>query len=127
MSKSRKSLSKLSRRAFERQAGRCFYCGQPMWLDDPQDFASLYQLSLKQARGFRCTGEHLQAHSEGGRANSSNIVGACRFCNGHRHRAATPKAPKQYRAYVRARISKGKWQQLSGWNEVADGHRLNGH
>ena len=76
MVKTRKSLIKPRSIAFQHQHGHCFYCNQPMWPDDHRDFVSKYGLTLKQARYFQCTGEHLKAHSDGGSANRSNIVAA---------------------------------------------------
>ena len=112
MKKSRKSLVRPRRRAYNRQSGRCYYCGAPMCLEDPEQFASQYKLSPKQTWLLQCTGEHLTAHCEGGMVSKSNIVAACWFCNIHRHRVAKPLAPDRYREHVRKRVANGGWHQL---------------
>ena len=112
MKKSRKSLVRPRTRAYNRQSGRCFYCGVPMWRKESLKFASHHNISLKQARLIKCTGEHFTAHCEGGGASRSNIVAACWFCNIHRHRAAKVLIPSKYREYVRKRVAKGRWHQL---------------
>jgi hypothetical protein len=33
--------------AFHRQSGHCCYCGLPMWLDTPSDFAECYGVSAR--------------------------------------------------------------------------------
>ena len=81
MSKSRKSLVKPRSKAFSRQNGYCYYCGQPMWNGNPENYASKYNLTLTQTKNFQCTGEHLKAHKDGGNISSDNIVAACKFCN----------------------------------------------
>ncbi|MGZ3765951.1 MAG: HNH endonuclease [Mucilaginibacter sp.] len=57
-----------------------------MWSHNAVELVSEYDLTLKQARHFQCTGEHLEAHSQGGTVAQANIVAACRFCNQTRHR-----------------------------------------
>lgn len=112
MAKTRKSLIKPRSIAFQYQHGHCFYCNQPMWSNDLSAFVSKYGLTLKQAWYFQCTGEHLKAHSNGGGANRSNIVAACRFCNQTRHRRKNPPDPIQYKQLVNSRMDKGRWHIL---------------
>ena len=113
MSKSRKSLVSPRKRAYSTQSGRCFYCGAPMWQDNPKQFASDHELTLKQTMLLRCTGEHLTAHSEGGQVSQSNIVAACWYFNSRRHKATKARTPNDYRGHVRRRIAKGRWHQIS--------------
>lgn len=105
----RKSLSKPRQKAFLRQQGRCFYCQQPMWLDDPHSFAQLHGLTTRQAQLLQCTGEHLVAHSEGGGANAANIVAACFHCNQRRHNRKSAPDPESYRRLVMRRMAKNGW------------------
>jgi hypothetical protein len=71
------SLVKLRRSAFRAQNGCCFYCGLPMWEDDPERFAQTLGLTAGQAQKLRSTAEHLQARCDGGGDHPSNIVAAC--------------------------------------------------
>ena len=112
MKNPRKSLIRPRTRAYNRQSGRCFYCGVLMWLKDAVKFAFQYNLSPNQARLLQCTGEHLTAHSEGGAASQDNIVAACWYCNIHRHRPENPLIPGRYREHVRRRVAKGHWHQF---------------
>lgn len=112
MKSQRNSLVSPRKQAFKAQSGKCFYCNQPMWLENPDQFATRYRLSTKQARLLECTGEHLIPHHEGGPASASNIVAACWYCNSRRHRPSKPLQPTQYRSRVQRRISKGRWHQV---------------
>jgi len=47
---------------------------------------------VNRARNRR-TAEHLEARCEGGADSTDNIVAACRFCNGRRHRAKVARNP----------------------------------
>ncbi len=96
-------------RAFARQHGRCFYCGQPMWLGDSAPFQKRFNLSADAAQRFQCTAEHLHPRGEGGRDSRANIVAACVFCNRHRHKTQLPKGPAAYREYVQRRVARGRW------------------
>ncbi|MBY6073418.1 HNH endonuclease [Marinobacter salsuginis] len=80
-----------------------------MWNSDLQAFAIQHSLSLKKARNFQCTGEHLLAHSEGGSASSMNIVAACKFCNSKRHARKTAPEPRAFADLVQKRLEKGAW------------------
>ena len=99
--------------AFNRQEGRCYYCGLPMWLKNPADFATKYKISEGDASRFQCTAEHLKAKQDGGTDSRENIVAACRFCNAIRHRIAQPPSSAAYQQRVRRRISAGKWHPKS--------------
>lgn len=112
MARCRKSLVKPRLIAFNRQAGRCFYCEQPMWMNNLDEFASSHRLEPSQAMRLKCTGEHLQAHSEGGSADRTNIVAACAYCNRLRHQRKEPPTPEDYKALVSRRLSQGKWHGL---------------
>lgn len=112
MTKSRKSLITPRSIAFNRQAGRCFYCSQPMWSENPLEFASKYKITLGQARRFQCTAEHLQAHQDGGKADQANIVAACWFCNQKRHKRKIAPSPVQYKRLICQRMSQGRWHEV---------------
>jgi 5-methylcytosine-specific restriction endonuclease McrA len=92
--------------AFREQRGRCYYCKLPMWEVDPKTFASKHGLTLRQGRQLRSTAEHLQARSEGGSDERSNIVAACSLCNRSRHRPKRPKAPEVWRVICRRRAAR---------------------
>ncbi|WP_108883212.1 restriction endonuclease [Anderseniella sp. Alg231-50] len=102
-------IYKIRTRKMEKQSGLCYYCGQPMWLRNALEFAKRFGLSCRQAAQFRCTAEHLTARQDQGGNGHRNIVAACLYCNGHRHRKNKPPAPAQFRSYVRRRLAHGKW------------------
>ena len=104
------TLTKNRHLALTNQSHRCYYCGFPMWDDDPAPFISKYGVSPAQAQRVRCTAEHLQARCQGGSNASQNIVAACQFCNQTRHKARTPLDPERYRQRVQQRVAQGKWQ-----------------
>jgi len=95
--------------AFLQQEVRCYYCKQPMWLDDPKDYSAKYGLTARETRSLQCTAEHLQPRRDGGGDESANIVAACLFCNRRRETRATPLSPERYSRYVTRRVSKGRW------------------
>jgi hypothetical protein len=99
------SLKSLRQSAFHAQRGHCYYCAGAMWLSSPSELG----LRTKSSRPYQCTGEHLQARQDGGGNIKSNIVAACLYCNAHRHRVKKPLTPEDYRAYVRKRVSMGRW------------------
>jgi len=103
------TLIKSRFKAFNLQQGRCIYCELPMWLANPQAFAMKYKTTLKEAKLFKCTAEHLKAKQDGGNAHESNIVAACHYCNQKRHKCKTPKDPISYKQYVTKRLEKRKW------------------
>jgi hypothetical protein len=59
-------LKNIRKSAFTQQNGKCCYCGFHMWLDSADSFAKHHGISVKQARHFQCTAEHLKARQEGG-------------------------------------------------------------
>lgn len=107
--KKRPCLKKLRDEAYLRQNGLCIYCNKPMWTFDVEGYAFHHSVSVKQASWFQCTGEHLVAHSDGGPANRSNIVAACKFCNVKRHKRKRPRDPVAYASFVKRRLEKGCW------------------
>jgi 5-methylcytosine-specific restriction endonuclease McrA len=88
--------------AFDRQGGRCFYCGVLMW-----------QGAASGLPGLRCTAEHLVPRGEGGTDRPDNIVAACAHCNATRHKRKKPPTPTLYRAQVQRRVSQGRWHPPS--------------
>ncbi|MGE0115886.1 MAG: HNH endonuclease [Steroidobacteraceae bacterium] len=108
-----KSLSKIRISAFDRQNGRCWYCALPMWTRNPLAFATQYAITTDQAKQFQCTAEHLVAHQDGGKNADTNIVAACRFCNGHRHRKKNAPSPEIHRLRVRQRMANKRWHCLA--------------
>ena len=103
------SLSKPRNAAFVRQGGKCFYCGAPIWLNQPDVFASRYGITKRLAARLQCTGEHLLARQDGGNGSQQNIVAACRFCNQNRHQRKMPPSPDVYQVLVQRRIRRRKW------------------
>lgn len=61
-------------RLWEEQQGRCFFCGQPM----PEP---LTQRLRHRKRPESATIEHVVPRSQGGPADWTNEVAACRSCN----------------------------------------------
>lgn len=112
MLNNRKSLKNPRNHAFNRQNGRCCYCHQPIWVNNPEQYAKQYGLTLSLARLMKCTGEHLVAHKDGGSSNKVNIAAACLFCNLGRHRCKKDMTPVEYEQYVLRRLKKGRWHGL---------------
>lgn len=104
-----KPLVRSRAHAFTHQYGRCFYCGLPMWTDNPLEFATEHGITPKQARHLQSTGEHLVARQDGGSSARMNIVAACRYCNQLRHKRKTPPPPDRYAQLVRKRMRLGRW------------------
>ncbi|PKA43216.1 restriction endonuclease [Rhizobium sullae] len=102
----------LRRKAAQRQGGQCYYCHFPMWESDPGVFSARFALSRRAALHFRCTAEHLKARCDGGRDIAENIVAACQFCNGNRHRKKLPKDAASYANFVRSRLQQGRWHPV---------------
>lgn len=102
-------IAKLRHQAFVRQDGRCYYCGRPMCSGDLEQFAERLNSSLRFARRYLCTAEHLLSVQDGGKDTAANIVAACAFCNATRHRFKFPPHPEAYRRHVASRIRRGKW------------------
>lgn len=106
------SISKLRNKAYQKQSGRCYYCGHPMWIDAKSNFADQHDISEKKAKWFQCTAEHLTARCDGGNDSQKNIVAACKFCNKIRHQAKKPLCPSDYKTKVKKRLSKGRWNSV---------------
>lgn len=107
--KKRTSLKKLRYDAFQKQGGRCFYCGLPMWEEDQQEFAERYGLTSRQSGLLRATGEHLIPFSLGGPATRKNIVAACLHCNKCRHKNGGNRTAEAYLQRVQSRMNSGRW------------------
>ena len=95
--------------AFVAQGGLCYYCNQPMWLDDPGAFAKRHGLTSKQSRQFMCTLEHLLPRCRGGTICQANVAAACLCCNKKRGRLLVVASPEAFRRRVQSRCMKGKW------------------
>lgn len=104
-----KTLIKSRLEAFNLQQGRCIYCELPMWLDGQEAYAKKYKITIKQARIFKCTAEHLKAKQDGGKDFENNIVAACHYCNQKRHQCKSPKEPIIYKLFISTRLKRGKW------------------
>lgn len=114
-------LSKLCRRAFERQGGLCVYCGLPMIPREKIDhFSATLSLNPKCVLDVTATAEHLHARCDGGRDTASNIAAAHRVCNERRHRMRPSPEPGRYATIVRAQLAQG------GWLKKAVRHRILG-
>ena len=92
-------LQRSRNRAFQRQGGRCFYCGVIM--RRPPNAPAGGRL--------RCTAEHLLPRSEGGSEAFDNIVAACAHCNRTRHLRKRPPGHDDYRQDVLRRVGRGEW------------------
>lgn len=119
MFKKRSSLKLPRARAFKLQNGRCYYCNFPMWIDCADEFGRLHGVTRKQLALFRCTGEHLKPHAEGGSARQDNIVAACAFCNRARHRRKKVPSPDAFRLHVATRVRSGRWKPTRKMTGIA--------
>lgn len=106
-------LARLRYSAYLSQSGRCFYCGLPMWVRDPESFAAANGITSSQARLLQCTAEHLEARQDGGKDTKQNIVAACLCCNQGRHHQKEAPNPDDYRLLVQQRLSQGRWHSKS--------------
>ena len=106
---SRDTIRTLRRQAAREQGWRCFYCQLPMWDTELDEFIARYGISRGLARRFRCTAEHVEARCDGGKDVAANIVAACLFCNGRRHRVKHPLDASEHVSVVRLRLAKGRW------------------
>ena len=113
----RNQISDLRRRAYDAQAGLCFYCRFPMWSSDPRHFARRWGIPVSAMHRFRCTAEHLAPVSQGGRNVAGNIVAACWFCNQTRHRSREVRTPARYVEHVSRRVAAGRWHPLAASNQ----------
>jgi 5-methylcytosine-specific restriction endonuclease McrA len=109
MPRNRRKILQHREAAFRRQGGRCYYCGQPMWLNDVENYCAQYAVSPTCASWLQCTAEHLVACRDGGKDEADNIVAACLFCNRRRHARPQPLEPERYKAHVRGRVLRGRW------------------
>lgn len=105
-------IKKFRKFAFTQQNGKCCYCGFSMWQDSAESFAKKHGITIKQARHFQCTAEHLEARQDGGKDVVGNIAAACIRCNQLRHKRPKPMAPEQYQKHVVNRVSKGAWHNV---------------
>lgn len=127
MSRNRaKKIRKFRKSAFSQQAGRCYYCNQPMWLSEPGQYSAQYNLGIREASLFQCTAEHLLAREDGGGDESANIVAACQFCNRRRHARAKPLCPERYKALVTQRVLGRRWQGARVLRKLGEGCGLTG-
>ncbi|PDS54575.1 restriction endonuclease [Rhizobium anhuiense] len=120
--KSKKQTQYLRSKAAESQGWLCYYCQQPMWETDPKSFSARFGLTGRATLHYRCTAEHLKARCDGGRDAKENVVAACRYCNGNRHKRKRPKDPVSYRELVRSRMEQGRWRPIT----LMDCHRPDG-
>ncbi|NJD08800.1 MAG: restriction endonuclease [Methylococcaceae bacterium] len=102
-------IANLRLSAFIRQAGRCYYCGYPMWTTDAAAFAKDHGITVKQARRHECTAEHLQPRQNGGQDTPLNIVAACLCCNKSRHLHGANPAPEVYLKVIQKRVKRKGW------------------
>jgi hypothetical protein len=107
------SIRRLRHLAFIRQAGLCCYCHFPMWLAGHVQYARSLRISVRAARRFQCTAEHLLPLSQGGRNEANNVAAACLFCNRTRHRAKSVLASHAYQLRVQKRLAARRWHPLS--------------
>lgn len=112
MNRNRKSLKAPRQIAFRQQNEHCWYCSQPMWEKNSDDFRQRFNLSETQARKLQCTGEHLQAWKDGGSNKQQNIVAACWYCNNRRHRGRKNSDPSKYRNRVQHLMRDNRWHGL---------------
>jgi hypothetical protein len=108
----RNQVSDLRRRAYDAQAGLCFYCQFPMWISDPRDFARRWAIPISAVHRFRCTAEHLVPVSQGGRTEPGNIIAAYWFCNQTRHRSREVRTPARYVEHVSRGVAAGRGIRL---------------
>ncbi|MFS2176750.1 HNH endonuclease [Rhizobium pisi] len=80
-----------------------------MWETDPKSFSARFGLTDCATLHFRCTAEHLEARCDGGLNTKENVVAACRYCNGNRHKRKRPKDAVSYMELVRSRMKQGRW------------------
>lgn len=99
-------------RQMKAQNGRCYYCDQPIWLQDINRFCAHYDLSKEHALAFKCTAEHLIARTDGGPDTDDNIVAACHYCHQVRHEEVEALTPDKYINLARTEIKAGRWHGL---------------
>ncbi|WP_081687892.1 HNH endonuclease [Rhizobium mesoamericanum] len=84
-----------------------------MWETDPKSFSARFRVTGRAVLHFRCTAEHLEARCDGGRDSEENVVAACQFCNGRRHRRKRPIDAASYASLVRLRVEQGRWHSVT--------------
>ena len=116
--------------AFQAQQGRCYYCGAPMWLNDPDPFRRTFGCTRGQLPSLRATAEHLVAQCDGGKNSRSNIVAAHYLCNRRRHQPPKALSADRYRERVARLMAQGSWfaasfrsRFLAERQEAANGDR----
>ena len=97
--------------AFQKQSGRCYYCGVAMWLNSCAEFAKAYGLDEQQVLKVQGTAEHLIARCDGGSDSAENIVAACLTCNRRRHQFQAPPQPGRYREIVASQLKSKQWHR----------------
>lgn len=112
MNRTRRSPRKARQAAYIQQDSRCYYCNQPMWLGNPDDFTRRFNLKESQCRKLQCTAEHLHAWKDGGGNGRQNIVAACLYCNQSRHKRRKEMAPQAFKAHVQMRLSARRWHGI---------------
>ena len=109
-----KTLAKNRQLSYEAQRGCCYYCKCPMWLGhEGKEFRQRHSLTKKQARGLRCTAEHLKARRDGGGNAAHNIVAACLRCNGGRHQQKQVLEPSGFVDFVAGQVMRGEWHPIN--------------
>jgi 5-methylcytosine-specific restriction endonuclease McrA len=82
-----------------------------MWERSPDEYARKFGIKLAQAQRLKCTAEHLQARSVGGKDTSENIVAACLHCNQARHKMHPAPDHTKFRRIVQQQSSNGCWHK----------------
>lgn len=95
-----------------RQRWTCYYCRQPMWRRNIEDFARRHGLTMEQAALLQVTAEHLRARCDGGRNSYANIAAACLTCNRMRHQLGDALSPADYVRFVRGELRAGRWHRV---------------
>lgn len=98
----------LTKQAFDREEGRCYYCGLDM----------LSSLSLFWSYEI----DHVVARSENGPNTIDNVVLSCRSCNGTLNKAGHLKTKEERRAYVQREIQ-GRAEIYGAWIERLRGDK----
>lgn len=74
---------KLRKAAFQRQGGKCYWCGCAMIYKTQENAHELHE--NKEMLSLMCTADHVTQRSIGGKTSKDNIVAACFGCNTRRH------------------------------------------
>lgn len=92
-----------------------------MWLEHPGEAFGNAKISSKVVGNLRCTAEHLNPVSDGGKDDPTNIVAACQFCNWTRHKAKKVLPPGRYAQRVRKRVALWRWHDAAIWRALSHG------